>query len=540
METSGPLHDRIGALFTFTGAAQVKSRVGISFMSEQKACNYVKEEIPTWTLNDTVSNAVKEWNADVFSKIQVPLDSPTTNQTNLVLLYSSLYFMHLMPSNRTGENPLWDSGEPYWDDWYTIWDVFRCLTSLLHLIQPAAYESMIRSLIDVYMYEGYMPDGRTGNYNGLTQGGSNADNVLADAYVKGLRGAVNWTQGYAAMVKDAEVLPYNTFSYTDPSASVKEGRGALSDWIPLGYVSSDQSTRAVSRNVEYALNDFALSQVARGVAPGDVDKYLKRSAQWQNGWSHNVTHKGFTGFMGPRLADGSWDIEGYNPALCPGGCEWQSISYEASPFEYSFTVPHDMQTLIQFMGGAAAFESRLDYALTPNTSEQDLGENGDGITTIINLGNEPSFQSPYLYHFLNKQYKSVNATRILANQLFKDDIYGVPGNSDAGALNSWLIWQMLGLWPKPTEPVYLLGSPWFDNINITLGANKTLHITSRGLTQDAYFVQGVKVNGKQTTQNWLQHQDVFANGGSIEFQVGAQPKLWETGDVPPSPAHMVL
>lgn len=363
IQNSGPLNNRIGAVFSWnsSAASQVKSRVGISFISAEKACTFKDDEIPSWDLDDTVVAAVAEWNADVFSKIQVPADE-TANATNLRLLYSSLYFMHLMPSDRTGENPLWESGEPYWDDFYTMWDIFRCTVSLYHLIQPEYYTSMIRAIIDIWRWEGFMPDGRSGNYNGLTQGGSNADNVLADAYTKGLGmdGSINWTAGYQAMVQDAEVQPYNTFSRNDDTSSVKEGRGSLYDWIPLGYVSSDGSSRCISKTVEYALNDFALSVVAAGEAPGDVEKYLNRSAGWQRIWNANVTHKGFSGFLSPRNANGTWDLDGYNPALC-GQCEWSAIAYEATPFEYSFTVPHDVDTLIQSMGGETAFESRLDY-----------------------------------------------------------------------------------------------------------------------------------------------------------------------------------
>lgn len=176
-----------------------------------------------------------------------------------------------------------------------------------------------------------MPDGRSGNWNGLVQGGSDADNVLADAYVKGLRGAINWKDGYAAMVKDAEVTPRNTFDATDLSASTKEGRGALDDWKELGYVSYDHNTRCISRTVEYSLNDFALSQVARGEMPGDVAKYLNRSANWQNIWNPDVRSLNFTGFMAPRYSDGSFDSVHYDPLRCYE-CEWHSYTYEAIPW----------------------------------------------------------------------------------------------------------------------------------------------------------------------------------------------------------------
>ncbi|ROW02940.1 hypothetical protein VSDG_01734 [Cytospora chrysosperma] len=550
---SGPLGDRVGAVFSWdNGAAStIKSRVGISFISVATACNFRDDEISTWNINHTVDAAVKEWNEDVFSKIQVATDE-TANTTNLRLLYSSLYFVHLMPSNRIGENPLWESEEPYWDDFYTMWDMFRCTVSLLHLTQPASLVSMIRSLIDIWRYEGYMPDGRSGNYNGLVQGGSNADNVLADAYVKGLgmdtddpSMTINWTAGFQAMLKDAEVQPYNTFSPLDQTGSLKEGRGSLYDWIPLGYVSNDSSTRSISKTVEYSLNDYAVSVVAAGEGTqADVEKYVNRSAGWQNLWNHNITHAGFSGFLSPRLSNGDWDSpETYNPAVC-AGCEWVAISYEAVPFEYSFVVPHDMETLVQFMGGNDEFERRLDYIFIPNTTEQDLHENGAGITTIMNIGNEPDFATPYLYNYLNKQYKSVSQTRALANQYFHDALYGLPGNSDAGALNSWLIWQMLGLYPIVTQPVYLLESPWFNDINMTIGGNKTLRITSNGenalLGQSGYFVQSIKINGQEWDKNWLNHDDIMLEGGTIEFTVGDDPTIWETGAVPPSPAHRAL
>lgn len=116
----------------------------------------------------------------------------------------------------------------------------------------------------------------------------------------------------------------------------------------------------------------------------------------------------------------------------------------------------------------------------------------------------------------------------------------MPGNSDAGALNSWLIWQMLGLYPIVTTPVYLIESPWFSDINMTINGNRTLRITAESLSDDSYFVQGVKINGKQWDRNWFDHEDVMIDGGLIEFVMGSAPVVWETGDVPPSPGHVVV
>ncbi|RAL10842.1 uncharacterized protein BO97DRAFT_444331 [Aspergillus homomorphus CBS 101889] len=537
--TSGPMNDRVGALFSWnsTSDAQITSRVGISFISVERARAYIEAEIPSWVLNDTVQSAVEEWNRDVFSKTRVALDE-TANMTHVRLLYSSLYFMHLMPSDRTGENPLWQSDEPYWDDFYTMWDIFRCTVSFYQIYQPEYYESMIRGLIDIWRHQGFLPDGRSGNWNGLVQGGSDADNVLADAYVKGLRGAINWTDGYAAMKTDAEVIPYNTWDPTDPSASTKEGRGALGDWLELGYVSQDRNTRCISRTVEYSLNDFALSQVASGEMPSDQEKYLNRSAGWQNIWNPDVRSLNFTGFMAPRFSNGSFNSSAYDPRYCDK-CEWLDYTYEAVPWEYSFVIPHDMQTLIDLMGGADTFESRLDLMFAPNMSVQDLGPNGAGITTILNIGNEPDFATPYLYNYINKQAKSVQQSRGLGYQYFNDAPYGVPGNSDAGAMNSWLLWQMLGIYPVVTQPVYLIASPWFPDLNMTINGNQTLRIIANGL-DEGYFVQSVKLNGKPWTKNWFEHEDIMARGGTIEFELGPDMAAWDTGSGPPSPGHRSL
>ena len=116
----------------------------------------------------------------------------------------------------------------------------------------------------------------------------------------------------------------------DPTGSLKEGRSALDDWKTLGYVSTDNNNRCVSKTSEYAVNDFAVSQIAQGEAPADVVKYLNRSAGWQRSWDHSVQSGGFTGFLTPRFSNGSFN-ESYDLRQC-GDCNWADVSYEATPF----------------------------------------------------------------------------------------------------------------------------------------------------------------------------------------------------------------
>ena len=282
---------RQGGVFTFD-QEQVTSRVGISFISTGKACQNVEAEIPKGTqLKDLQNAAVARWNEQVFQKVV----SNDKNETVLTQLYSYLYGMHLLPSNRTGENPLWESNEPSYDDFFTLWDLFRCSTPLWHVLQPTAYEEIIRSLIDIWRHVGFMPDARSSNFNGKTQGGSNADNVLADAYVKGVRGQVNWQDGYSALRKDADVTPPNNSDPIAPDSSTAQGRGALPDWQKFSYIAPN-FTRAVSRAVEYSVNDFSVSEVAKGLGYHDqAGFYLNRSRYWRNHWNAEQESLGFKG-----------------------------------------------------------------------------------------------------------------------------------------------------------------------------------------------------------------------------------------------------
>ncbi|KAI9739309.1 MAG: hypothetical protein M1834_007522 [Cirrosporium novae-zelandiae] len=515
--------NRIGVLFEFpSNSSTVVSKVGVSWISVDKACSFVQEEIPSWDLNDTVAAAKREWNEDVFNKVAV---SDLSNRTRLEMLYSSLRNSHMLPSDRTGENPNWVSNEPYYDDFYTLWDTFRCLNSLYLLIEPDRAAGIISS-----------------NYNGRVQGGSNADNVLADAFVKNLQLGINYTDAYAAMVTDAEVIPYNTFDQDDLTQSTKEGRGALSDWLQYGYITPNYG-RSISKTVEYSLNDFALSQVARNISPQTYPTYLARSRNWQNLWSPNTTSLNYTGFLAPRYPNGT-TVPDYTPLDC-GECEWSALTYEALPWEYTWSIPFDMATLITLMGGPNTTESRLDTMFIPGlrtTSVGSGGSNGIG-TTLFNPGNEPSFLTPFLYNYLpRRQHKSVLRARQTINTYYTTSPSGLPGNSDAGALDSWLLWNFLGLYPVVTQPIYLLLSPWFSNISIAVpGGNNNLNassarlrITAEGLGDESFYVQSVSVNGVAWNRSWIEHEDI-AGGGEIHFVLGGEPVGWDVGMGPPSP-----
>lgn len=149
------------------------------------------------------------------------------------------------------------------------------------------------------------------------------------------------------------------------------------------------------------------------------------------------------------------------------------------------------------------------------------------------------FNVPYLYNYVDRQDLSVLKSRTIAKNYYSTSVSGLPGNSDAGAMQTWLLWNMIGLYPVTGQTTFLIHSPWFESMTIDLGEGKKLQITATGGDGNGdtdFYVQSLKVNGQPWTKNWLTWDDVFARGGTLEFELGSQPMNWTTGPVPPSPA----
>jgi putative alpha-1,2-mannosidase len=297
----------------------ILARIGVSLISSEQACRSAETEIPDFDFSATQAAAEDAWRAKLSP---VTISAAGVNESFIKTFYSGIYRTMVNPQNYTGENPLWESSEPYFDSFYCLWDSFRSQLPFLTILDPKSVAQMIRSLIDTYVHEGWLPDCRMTLCKGFTQGGSNADVVLADGYIKGLKEGIDWEKGYEAVVKDAEVEPYSW---------ANEGRGGLDSWKSLGYIPVQDfdykgfgtMTRSVSRTLEYAYNDFAIAEMANGLGGrrSDVEKYLERSQNWKNLFhkeqkSHlfNGSDTGFTGFFQGKYANGTWHTQ--DPLWC--------------------------------------------------------------------------------------------------------------------------------------------------------------------------------------------------------------------------------
>ncbi|KAK8021063.1 glycoside hydrolase family 92 protein [Apiospora arundinis] len=516
-----------------TPGAQITARVGVSFMSTHKACENAEKEIPDFDFEATLATAQKAWN-DKLSVISV--DPSGVDNSYQTIFWSGIYRAMLSPQDYTGENPLWESDEPYYDSYYCIWDSFRSIHPFITLVDPHSQTLMIRSLIDIYRHEGFLPDCRMSLSKGFTQGGSNADIVLADSFLKNISQGIDWNVGYEALVKDAEV---------EPAVWDVEGRGGLRSWKELGYIPADDFdtdgsglfTRSISRTVEYAYDDFCIAEVAQALGKqADYEKYLERSGNWYNLWNQkqtsaiNGTDTGFKGFLQPRYLNQSWGFQ--DPIFCSPLLNFTSCylnqdggeTYEGSAWMYTFFAPHNMAKLVVTLGGPGAFVRRLDY----------LHESG-----LLYIGDEQAFLPVYQYHYAGRPGKSAERVHFYIPSQFNTTTAGIPGNDDSGAMGSFVALSMLGIFPNPGQDIYFITPPFFASVSIAnpmTGKTATIKNINFDPAYKNIYIQSAKLNGEVYTKNYLTHS-FFLEGGTLELTLGARESTaWGTGegDIPPS------
>ncbi|KAH9821224.1 glycoside hydrolase family 92 protein [Melampsora americana] len=515
-----------GALFSYPpGVNSITIRVGVSFVSADKACRNAEEEIGDQkSFEDVRAESVKQWN-ERLGRLEIPLKD--TEEDIAVMIYSSMYRSFLTPNNATGETQgvFANTTSPYFDSLYCSWDTARTFYPWMNLHSPVESAQIAENYIDGWRKNGVIPECRANNLPGWTQGGSDGTNILADFALKYSRQAaslgVDLQEMYTALVSDAEQTPA-----TWDVGGRQIGVYKQYQYIPyavLDAFSTGRQTREGSRTLEYAFNDFGISQVAQLLNhPEDAQKYENRSLWYRNVWDPAVTSDGFKGFFQKRFANGSYAYT--DPKACsPKDTENRPCSlqisnqvgfYESSSWEYCFYAPHDTAHLIELHGGNETFVRRLDHFF-------DEG--------YYLAGNEPSFQTPVGYHYAGQPANSVSRIRSVVRDNFNPGAGGIPGNDDQAAMATLLLFHLLGLYPVPSTTQYLVLSPWVPQYtlhNPYLNVSTTVRVTGYDKKSLVYpipkgvsaYVQEVKFNGKTTASRcFVDFHEVFALGGELEI-----------------------
>lgn len=469
-------------------------RVGTSFTSLEAARANMEKELPDWDFEKPKKESETVWN-QTLGKISVAGGS----EEDKIKFYTALYHSYQLPriaSDADGSYPGFAQdttlhkavGFDYYDD-FSMWDTYRALHPLMTILEPERSLHMIKSLVAKAQQGGWMPIFPAwGNYTAAMIG-DHVSTMISDAYIKGIRG-FNTDTAYFYMRKNA----FNTPSVEE----YKDGKGrrALESYLKYGYIPLEDSVweafhkrEQVSRTLEYALDDFALSQFAKAIGKkADADILWKRSQNYRNVFDPE------TRFVRGRHADGSW-VSPFNPI--------SKASYicEGTPYQYTWYVPQDVPGLIDLMGGKEAFLNKLG----------EFFEQG-----YYWHGNEPDHQAAYMFAMAGAPEKTYSWVKKIVNDEYGTGPGGVSGNDDAGQMSAWLVCSMMGFYPVcPGTDQYVLSCPIFDKIRIQLPGKKafTAEVVNRSGTKSRFTVTK---NDKPYSSATLLQNDILT-GSKLRF-----------------------
>lgn len=488
--------DDIGAFFSFDAeeGEVVTVRMGVSFVSIANARQNLEAEQGSSSFDDIRTNARNSWN-DNLSRIRVEGGS----KEQKTVFYSALYHMLIHPNilnDVNGQYPamesdriLTTSGNRY--TVFSLWDTYRNVHQLLTLAYPEKQVEMVKTMIDMYRENGWLPKWELFGRETYTMEGDPSIPVIVDTWMKGIRG-YDINLAYEAMRKSA-TLPGNENLM----------RPDNDDYLKLGYVPlREQYDNSVSHALEYYIADNALARLADSLGKKDDAKlFHKRSLNYKSYFCKDY------GMLRPKLPDGSFykpfnPREGENFQPCPG-------FHEGTAWNYTFYVPHDIYGLSRLMGGKKAFVNKL----------QKVFDEG-----LYDPSNEPDIAYPYLFsYFKGEEWRTQKEVQRLLGKYFTDKPDGIPGNDDTGTMSAWAIFSMMGFYPDcPGDASYTLTTPVFDKVTITLDpkyyGKKELVIEAQHPTDSAKYIRSMTLGGKKLDKFRISHHDLV-NGGILKMML---------------------
>jgi predicted alpha-1,2-mannosidase len=509
-----------GGWLTFDASRDpvVGMQVAISYVSVQNALGNLAAEAHTFNVGAVAAQAIAAWNRQLAT-ISIAGGSPTAQAE----FYTALYHASLEPSlfsDANGEYIGFDNkvhhvqpGHAQYAD-FSGWDIYRSEVPLLATIDPRQAADMATSLLNDAAQGGSLPKWPVANgYTGVMNGDS-SDPILADAYAFGARG-FDATTALADMVKGADgTTALGQGWYVErPNAAAYIADG----YVPnIGSDSISPVPNGASETLEYALDDFSISRLARDLGQAPVAAtFTKRSQNWANVFDTA------DGYIEPRDASGAFPSG--PPVQTSSAGFGQDGFQEGNAAQYTWMVPQNLAGLIQGLGGDQAAAARLDTFF----SQLNAGPN----EPYAWQGNEPGLDTPWAYDSVGEPWKTQQVVQEITSQLYSLTPGGEPGNDDLGAMSSWYVWAALGMYPQtPGVPMLVLGTPQFPRAVIH-GAYGALTVNATG-AGDTY-VQGLTVNGRPSDRTWIDLNGTH----QLDFTLSSAPNTgWGSaaGDAPPS------
>ncbi|MDV3878412.1 alpha-mannosidase [Elizabethkingia anophelis] len=501
--------------FKLKAKESVYAKVASSFISFEQAEINLKREIGNQSFAQVKSNAKDIW-SKTLGKIEVKGGTDEQYRTFYSAMYRTLFFpqklyeidaqnkiKHWSPYNGKILDGRMFAGTGFWD-------TFRALYPFLNLVYPSINVEMQEGLANAFKEGGFLPEWSSPGFANVMIG-NNSASVVADAYIKGLRGYDIETL-WKAVVHGA--------NNEGPMDAV--GRRGVSYYNSLGYVPYDvQINENAARTLEYAYDDFAIYQLGKalGKPESEISIFKKRAYNYKNVFDPS------TGMMRGKNKDGKFQSP-FNPF------KWGDAFTEGNSWHYTWSVFQDIDGLSKLMGGKKKFEAKLDevFSLPPVFDDSYYGSVIHEIREmqIMNMGqyahgNQPIQHMIYLYNYAGAPYKTQYWTRQVINKLYKPTPDGYCGDEDNGQTSAWYVFSALGFYPvTPATNQYVLGAPLFKEATIHLEDGKKIEIKAPQNSQENIYVQSLKVNNLPYSKNWLNHQELI-KGAVLNFDMSAQP-----------------
>lgn len=493
----------------------VHARVASSFISPEQA-ELNLSELGDGNFDTLVAKGQERWN-DVLGRIDVEGGTEEQRRTFYSCLYRSLLFPRKLYEIATDGTILHYSpyngktlpGYMYTDTGF--WDTFRSLFPLLNLAYPSVNKEIQEGLINAYRESGFFPEWASPGHRGCMVG-NNSASVLADAFLKGVH-VTDTTTLYEGLQHSTKAV-HPTVNST--------GRLGHELYNRLGYVPCDAGIHeSAARTLEYAYNDWCILQVAKamGRPESELRELEKRALNYRNLFRNDYK------LMCGRRTDGTFE-ENFSPL------KWGGNFTEGNSWHYTWSVFHDVQGLIDLMGGRKEFVQMLDsvFAVPPHYDDSYYGFPIHEIRemTVMDMGNyahgnQPAQHMIYLYNYAGEPWKAQYWLRQVMERMYSPTPDGYCGDEDNGQTSAWYVFSALGFYPVcPASDQYIMGSPLFEHATIHLENGNSVTIEANGNNRENIYIGNMQLNGKEYTQNYVTHGSLM-NGTKIEMQMSPTP-----------------
>ena len=509
--------DHAGAIIGFSTrkGETVHARVASSFISPEQA------ELNLRELGDRSFDSVETAGRDRWNEVLGKIEAEDADIDHLRTFYSCLYRSVLFPRSffeydADGQAVHYSpyNGQILPGYMFTdtgFWDTFRCLFPFLNLMYPSMNVKMQEGLVNTYKESGFLPEWASPGHRGCMVG-NNSASIVADAYLKGLRGYDIETL-YQAILHGTENV--------HPKVS-STGRLGYDYYNRLGYVPYNVGIREnAARTLEYAYDDWSIHQLAKALnrPQEEIDRFAKRAMNYKNLFDPE------TKLMRGRNEDGSFQSP-FNPL------KWGDAFTEGNSWHYTWSVFHDPQGLIDLMGGKIAFNRMMDsvFNVPPLFDDSYYGGVIHEIREmqIMNMGNYAHGNQPiqhmiYLYNYSGEPWKAQYWLREVMDKLYTAAPDGYCGDEDNGQTSAWYVFSALGFYPVcPGSNEYVIGSPLFKKVTLHLENGKQVAITSENNSRENRYISSLRINGKASSKNSLKHEDLL-NGLEIQYEMAPSP-----------------